>query len=142
MDTLQQINQWSHTHHPRWLVVLRVALGICLFVKGISFLYNNTILEEALQSNRFTIQYQWIPLLITCVHLLSGFFIIIGMLTRWASLLQIPILAGAVLYNFNNSSLGGNELIFAIVLLILVVFFLIEGGGPISLDNWLRKNPK
>jgi hypothetical protein len=44
MGTLQQINRWSLTHHPRWLVVLRAILGICLFFKGIFFLVNTATL--------------------------------------------------------------------------------------------------
>jgi putative oxidoreductase len=140
MNTLQQIDRWSLTHHPRWLVVLRVALGICLFIKGISFLYNTTLLHEALQSSSFMHRYEWAPLFITWMHLLGGFLILIGMLTRWAVLLQLPILLGAVIYNFNNGLFANNELPFAIVILLLLILFLVEGGGPLSLDNWLRKN--
>jgi hypothetical protein len=34
----------------------------------------------------------------------------------------------------------GSELLFAIAILVLLLFFLVEGGGPISLDNYLGKN--
>ena len=49
MGTLQQIHRWSLSHHPRWLVVLRVILGICLFFKGIFFLVNTATLEDLSQ---------------------------------------------------------------------------------------------
>lgn len=143
MGTLQQVEQWSATHHPKWLVVLRVALGLCLFIKGISFLNNSIMLDQLLAGSVMSNSVDWLPLAITSVHLLGGFLIIIGLLTRWAVLLQIPILVGAVIFisrkqGFANS---GSELIFALVILILLIMFLIEGGGPISLDNYFKKNP-
>jgi putative oxidoreductase len=141
MGTLQQIHQWSLTHHPRWLVVLRVALGCCLFVKGISFLYSSTLIEQALQNKSFIAMEEWAPIAITWVHLLGGFFIIIGLLTRWSVLPQIAILVAAVIFNINNNLFAISELPFSLLLLLLSAFFLIEGGGPVSLDNWLRKNP-
>jgi putative oxidoreductase len=141
MGTLQQIHQWSLTHHPRWLVVLRVALGCCLFIKGISFLYSSTIIEQALQTKSFIAIEEWAPIAITWVHLLGGFLIIIGLLTRWAVLPQIVILIAAVIFNISNNLFGISELPFSLLLLLLSAFFLVEGGGPVSLDNWLRKNP-
>ena len=55
MGTLQRILAWSSTHHPKWLVVLRVALGLCLFFKGISFM-NNAVMVNQLISGRHGIR--------------------------------------------------------------------------------------
>jgi putative oxidoreductase len=144
MTTLQQIHQWSLTHHPRWLVVLRVALGLCLFFKGISFMVNATELQQMMQGSVFAGSADWLPLVITWAHLLGGFLIIIGLLTRWAALLQIPILFGAVfLVNLRRGMFAADsEFIFSVLILLMLISFLIEGGGPISLDNYFRKNPK
>ena len=143
MGTLQQIQHWSLTHHPRWLVVLRVALGLCLFIKGFSFMANATIVERFIQYNPLFSKAWWLPIAITWAHLLGGVLIIVGLLTRYAVLLQIPILLGAVIFLTKNSVLGSaGELVFTIAVLLLLVFFLVEGGGPLSFDDYFRKIPK
>ncbi|HEV8507329.1 MAG TPA: DoxX family membrane protein, partial [Chitinophagaceae bacterium] len=78
-----------------------------------------------------------IMLLVTGIafaHLLGGFLLVLGLLTRFACILQIPILIGAIV--LNNSS--GNvfkpfsELTLSILILLLLVYFLIVGNGPWS----------
>lgn len=141
MGTLQQIHRWSLTHHPRWLVVFRVALGLCLFVKGISFLVNTSTLEELVKGSLVASRSDWLVIFITWSHLLGGFLIIIGLLTRWAVLVQIPILMGAIIFiNTQRDAFGAFELPFALLVLVLLIFFLVEGGGPISLDNFFSKH--
>jgi len=144
MGTMQQIQHWSTTHHPKWLVVLRVVLGLSLFIKGISFMNNAVLLNQLISGSIVSQTSDWLPLLITGVHLLGGFLIIIGLLTRWAVAAQIPILIGAVI--FINTQRGavtsGSEIGFAFAILILLFLFLVEGGGPISLDNYFSKNPR
>jgi hypothetical protein len=50
---------------------------------------------------------------------------------------------GAVIFLSKNSVLGsGAELVFTILILLLLILFLIEGGGPISFDNYFRRIPK
>jgi uncharacterized membrane protein YphA (DoxX/SURF4 family) len=141
MGTLQQINQWSLAHHPRWLVVLRVALGICLFFKGIFFLANTSTLEELVKGSLVANRTDWLVIFITWSHLLGGFLIIIGLMTRWAVVLQIPILMGAIIFiNTQRDAFGAFELPFALLVLVMLIFFLVEGGGPISLDNFFKKH--
>ena len=141
MGTLQQIHRWSLAHHPRWLVVLRVALGICLFFKGIFFLANTSTLEELVRGSVVANRADGMVIFITWSHLLGGFLIIIGLLTRWAVLLQIPILMGAIVFiNTQRDAFGSFELPFAFIILLLLILFLIEGGGPVSLDNFFSKH--
>ena len=142
MGMLQQLEKWSATHHPRWLVLLRVALGIALFLKGITFINNSSNLGLLLSESPIGIADSWLVILITWLHLLGGFLIIIGLLTRLAALVQIPILIGAVI--FVNAPKGvyaaESEFGFSLVVLLLLIFFFVEGGGPISLDNFFKKN--
>jgi len=136
MGLLHQINHWSATHHPRWLVFPRVALGLSLFVKGISFMQSRTDLESLVAQISFGNFSSWIALTVTWLHLLGGFLIIIGLLTRLAVALQIPILIGAV---FLINQQTGSEFMFALAILLLLIFFFFEGGGPLSLDNFFAK---
>lgn len=144
MGTLQQLEHWRATHHPRWLVFLRVALGICLFFKGITFMNNSVHLETILAESNLNSYDSWLPLVITWAHLLGGFLIIIGLLTRWAIVLQLPVLLGAIF--IVNSPQGifseGSEFGFSVIVFLWLVFFLIEGAGPLSLDNYFKQHPK
>ena len=140
---LGQLEQWSTRHHPRWLVVLRVALGLCLFFKGFTFMRDTVALQIMLSERGLSNYAEWLPLVITWIHLLGGFLIIIGLLTRWAVLLQIPILLGAVILVGSSQGVfaAETEFVFALFVLLLLVFFFFEGGGPISIDNFIKKNP-
>lgn len=144
MTTLQQIRNWSATHHPRWLVIVRVGVGLFLFAKGITFMRDATLLDRLLYGSASLAENEMhlLPLLITMANLLSGFLLTVGLWTRLVALLQIPILIGAII--FINAQKGGftpdSELSLAIITLLLVIFFLIEGGGPLSLDAYFEKN--
>src|SRR5580658_7098448 len=105
MGTLRQIQDWSTTHHPRWLVVLRVALGVCLFAKGIVFMSNSILLERLLSGSPMSGNAGWLSIVITWANLLGGFFLVVGLMTRLVAIIQIPILAGAII--FINSQKGG-----------------------------------
>jgi uncharacterized membrane protein YphA (DoxX/SURF4 family) len=144
MTTLQSIRHWSATHHPRWLIIVRIGLGLFLFAKGINFMRDTTLLDSLFYGNASLHENQthWMPLVITWANLLGGFMLMVGLWTRLVALLQIPILVGAIV--FINSQKGGfapeSELGLAILSLLLVIFFLVEGGGPLSLDAYLEKN--
>jgi uncharacterized membrane protein YphA (DoxX/SURF4 family) len=144
MSTLQQIRQWSTTHHPRWLVIVRMGLGLFLFAKGISFMRDSALLEELIygQSRLAESSTHWLPIMITCSNLLGGFMLMVGLWTRLVALLEIPILIGAIV-DMNTQRSGfdpGSELALAILVLVLLIFFLIEGGGPLSLDGYFKRN--
>jgi putative oxidoreductase len=140
MIFIRRIDKWSSTHHPWWLVFLRVILGGCLFVKGMSFLQDAQYLENLIAGTRFNSNNNiLLAQIITWVHLLGGTFIVIGFFTRLSVLLQIPILLGAII--FVNAKMGfspGSELGFALLILLLLIVFFIEGGGPLSLDNYFK----
>jgi uncharacterized membrane protein YphA (DoxX/SURF4 family) len=138
MGTLQQLEKWSTTHHPRWLVFLRVILGVCLILKGISFMSDTVHLESLLAETSINNLSGWIAIVITWLHLLGGFFIIVGLFTRVTTLLLIPILLGAVLLvNLPKGIFApGSEFGFSLAVLILLIVFFIEGGGRLSLDNY------
>ena len=67
--------------------------------------------------------------------------ILAGLFTRLAVLLQIPILIGAVFFVNAKQGVfaGASDLLFSVIILVMLCFFLVEGGGPFSLDNALRK---
>ncbi len=97
MSLMHQMNEWSSKHHPKWLVVLRVVLGLCLFLKGVSFIQNNVLLSDVISQTSFINNAGWLTTLIPWLHLLGGSLILAGLFTRLFCLVQIPILLGAII---------------------------------------------
>jgi len=140
MNLLHRVDRWSTTHHPPWLVVMRIALGIGLFIKGIGFISDTARLQQLLSYSHFTQPFPWLSYVITWLHLFGGFMIIIGLFTRLMAALQLPILLGAVLFINGNGGIfaSGSELGLALAVLLLLVVFVVEGGGPLSLDHFFK----
>ena len=143
MGMLHQLQQWSITHHPKWLVIVRVALGFSLILKGFYFISNSVYLQNMLQQSNLS-GMDWLKIVIPVLHLAGGSLIVAGLFTRWAVLIQIPILVGAVFFvNARHGVFAGqSELGLSLAILVLLCFFFAEGGGPISLDDYFRRNPK
>jgi uncharacterized membrane protein YphA (DoxX/SURF4 family) len=40
MNLVQRVEHWGDTHHPQWLDVVRILLGVFLCYKGVDFLMN------------------------------------------------------------------------------------------------------
>lgn len=143
MSLQSQLNKWSNNHHPKWLVVLRVGLGLCLFIKGIQFIQNTTLISQIISGSSFQ-KFIWLQTVIPWIHLLGAVFIIIGLFTRIAILFQIPILIGAIFFVHSRKGIfaGETDLLFSIVIFILLIVFLVEGGGPFSWDHSLHKEKR
>ncbi len=144
MSLMEQLDAWSGKHHPKWLVVFRVVLGLSLMLKGISFIQNNVLLSDVIAQTSFINNAAWLTSLVPWLHLLGGTLILAGLFTRLCCLVQLPILLGAVILVNVKQGLfaGGSDLLFSLIILILLLFFFVEGGGPLSLDNFLRNSAK
>lgn len=145
MNLLQRIDRWGETHHPRWLDGIRVLLGIFLFYKGVVFIQNIDVLKAVINENpALTVMSFWLAHYIVFAHLTGGVLIIFGLLTRVAVLANIPVLLGAIIFVHTSTGLfsvhGGVGL--SILVLLLLVFFLVEGSGPISFDDYIRRHPE
>ncbi len=145
MNVILELNKWSSTHHPRWLVALRIALGISLFIKGFQFVQNTAFLQQVISETG--VPYNsggWLQASIPWIHLFGGLLICLGLLTRLAALIQIPVVLGAIFFvNLRHGlALGGSELLFSILILVLLFVFVIEGSGPISMDGVIRDSRK
>lgn len=137
MGTVRQLETWSARHNPKWLVVLRAGLGLCLFIKGIQFIYNNNLLNQIFAGSVLLSKFSWLAIAIAYMHLLGGVFILAGLFTRLACMVQIPILLGAVFFvNMKQGFFsGGADLPFSVIILLLLCFFVVEGGGYFYLDH-------
>jgi putative oxidoreductase len=142
MNFLQKIENYGDTHHPMWLDIIRVSLGVILFFKGIHFVSDTTTLLEMIQNSPFTAWAVVLAHYVGFAHLVGGLCIAIGLITRTAVLFQLPVLIGAVF--FINAPRGiyavGSELEYSILVLFLLIFFLIYGSGPLSADAMIKKS--
>ena len=135
MNFLQRLEQWGNSHHPKWLDIIRIALGIFLCYKGIDFLMNMSDLIGLMKSKSFShFSYVLAGQYVVFAHILGGILLALGLFTRFACLIQIPILLGAVLFVNTNKDLlrPYSALLFSILVLLLLIYFLIIGSGPLS----------
>lgn len=142
MNLIQRVENWGDHHHPKWLDILRIALGLFLCFKGIEYA-NNMSQLMTLMSNRVPFSDFMIIILVHYVlfaHLFGGFLLIVGLLTRIACIIQIPILLGAIIFvNATNLLNQFSELTLSILVLLLLIYFLVVGSGPWSLDAAINR---
>ncbi|MES2458319.1 MAG: DoxX family protein [Bacteroidota bacterium] len=148
MTVIQKIEHWGDLHHAKWLDLIRIVLGILIFSKGIAIVSNTEILQNMLLQNNvfgFTGVMASIAIhIVGFVHLVGGILITIGLVTRFAVVIQIPILLCAVF--FVNLSQGlsplNDELWLSIIVLFLLVLFWVVGSGPYSVDESMKKKQR
>ncbi|MFD0766794.1 DoxX family protein [Mucilaginibacter lutimaris] len=141
MNAIHKIEHWGDTHHPAILDLLRITLGIFLFLKGYGFFHNMAFLEYTIQEqNLINLSPAALEILmyyITFMHLAGGILITLGLLTRLSSILQLPIVIGAVFFiNIFKTTLN-SDLWLSIFACVLLVMFAFIGSGPISLNRVL-----
>ena len=137
MGTIKSLNKWANAHTYLPIDLLRIALGVFLFIKGINFMGDSQMLMnlfkpmENMAGGMIIIHY------VAPAHFIGGILIAFGLLTRWAILAQVPILIGAIAINFVGE-MNSNNLILAIVTLLVCAFFLVYGSGKHSADYYLK----
>jgi uncharacterized membrane protein YphA (DoxX/SURF4 family) len=136
MDLLHRVEYWGERHHPRWMDIVRIALGIFLVYKGIDFLQNigDLVTLMSIKTSFGDFSYIMIGHLIVFAHIMGGICIALGVLTRFACIMQIPILLGAVFLVNWQVAQPYSELVISLIVLLLLVYFLVAGNGPLSVN--------
>jgi len=144
MNVIRKIEHWGDVHHAKWLDYLRIILGLLIFSKGVSFISDTSTLQNLiLNNNVFGFSGMMITVAIHIVafaHLVGGLLITLGLVTRFAVVIQIPILVVAVFFvNLTRGFSGLNsELWLSVVTLFLLILFWVIGSGPLSVDEGLK----
>lgn len=145
MNVIQKVEHWGDAHHTKWLDVVRIVLGLIIFSKGISLISDTGHQQELLFKNSvfgFSEMMSSVAIhVVAFAHLVGGILITIGLVTRFAVVIQIPILICAILFvNISNGFSGLNsELWLSIIVLFLLVLFWVVGSGPLSVDQQIRR---
>ena len=139
MTLQQKISDWTETHNPKWLAFFRVALGLSLLLKGFAF-FNNVPQFHELMINSFHMDHSWMDYAVIWINIIAGFLIIIGVFTRLASLIQIPIVLGAIIFVHAREGIFAfqSNLVFSILILLFLVVFFVEGDGQASFMNYYK----
>lgn len=137
MDKIKSLNKWANAHTYFSVDLVRIALGVILFFKGVTFITNLQYLQDLLSpfdkfgGGMILLHY------IASAHILGGILIVFGLLTRWAIMAQLPILIGAVIINFLGE-MHSQNLFLSLVTLAICIFFLIYGSGKHSADYYFK----
>ncbi len=143
MKTLDKIHDWGDRHYPKWLDVVRIALGLVLIWKGIEFIFNLNVLADFLNETGLTdeigtsVFLTLLTYLIIALHLAGGICIALGVRTRLFCLLNLPILFGAVfLVNFRENIFKPySEFWLSLFVLLGVICFFVEGNGYLAIER-------
>lgn len=142
MNVVTNIEKWGNAHRPGWLDIFRIILGVFITFKGLFFITHMNELE--LTTSGINVYFAGVVLshYIVFAHILGGPFIIFGLFTRIVSVVQLPILIGAIVFvNLPRGilSVANMELWVSAVVLAGLLVFIIFGAGRFSLDEKRRK---
>ena len=136
------VTEKTHITQPAWLTILWISLGIVLFLKAIVFIRDTTLLQTMIQNTGiglFSKNANALSFIVAYLTLLCGLFILSGLFTKTASIVQIPILIVAIFFvNSKNISQSSFELIVSVIVLVLLVVFAAKGSGTLSADEFFR----
>jgi uncharacterized membrane protein YphA (DoxX/SURF4 family) len=144
IERLKALGDWLDARRDYFFDMLRIYLGIGLFVKGLQFIWNFEYLEAVFpESDKLQFLKGAILHYIPLAHLGGGLLLAVGLLTRVSALFQIPILLGAafVVYLPEGVFSYNQDFQFTALVLFLLILILLHGPGPLSVDHYLRKRP-
>ena len=136
---MQKYIAWAESRRELWLDCVRIYLGLGLLARGVLIAFN--IRTDFFMNLLSHSSEQWLmsgALLhyVTGAHLVGGALLTVGLFTRIAAAVQIPILVGAVFVVHRTDGLFalGQSLELSALVLFLLVVFLVAGAGPLSID--------
>lgn len=140
MYLLHKIDVWSEKHHPLWLDFFRVLLGTVLVWQALYFIVNKSAIVQIVDQYGFGFYTMTAAHAIIGIHLVGGFLIFFGLLTRFAAAIQLPVLLSNIIFVVipNGFMSIRPEAELTLIVFALVLLFLFEGSGHYSLDNYLK----
>lgn len=140
-NTLKQYSpkQIAVEYRHYWIEGLRIFFGALLFYRGYYFVENLSEIY-ALIEETFTIATFFVVHYVVAGHLVGGIMLCLGLLTRFAALIQIPILIGAAFFVHGMGLFGpATEQEYTLLVLVLLIVFFFYGGGKWSVDHNLMR---
>lgn len=136
----QKLMHYGDTHHNKIMEIVRMLLGVVLVLKGYYYISNTEELNQLLLDNKFHLYNYVVIHYVAFAHLIFGICIIIGLITRFAVAVQIPILLGAIIFVHAKAGLltPNPDFLLSALVLVLLIFFFFYGSGPWSMDGYME----
>mgnify|MGYP006284405707 CR=1 FL=1 len=137
MSRYRTLVDWINEHRAVALDLVRMYLGVGLFIRGLLFAYESQGVGVLVDLSEFSLASAALAHYVTFAHLVGGLMLAAGLLTRIAALIQIPILAGAVfLVHLEQGLLTADQsLEFSALVFFLLVVVFVFGPGKWSADR-------
>jgi uncharacterized membrane protein YphA (DoxX/SURF4 family) len=121
--------------------IIRIFLGIAIFIKGIYFIHNPEALLQILQNSKISGWTLIVEHHVAFTYLVGGILIAIGLITRIAIIFQLPVFFGSIFCCLTQKGFFSvfTDLTFSIVMFVLLIFYLIWGPGKFSVDGYMKK---
>ena len=143
MSVITNVERWGNSHRPAFLDIIRIILGVFITYKGLYFITHMNQLEMTTAGINTYFAGVALAHYVVFAHILGGPLIAVGLFTRIVSLIQLPILLGAVLlvnYPKGYLSIGQHmELWTSLLVLIGLIVMMVFGAGQYSIDAKRRK---
>ncbi|HEX7862002.1 MAG TPA: DoxX family protein [Verrucomicrobiae bacterium] len=131
--TWNSFTAWVETHRRHILDLIRIYLGVGLIIKGIFYLMNSTLIAPSVTPNWLTS----IAPIVPYIHIVGGALLAVGLLTRLAAIVQMPIIFAALSFihlPYMGQSMAAREDVeFSALVLFLLAVIALAGPGPFSL---------
>jgi putative oxidoreductase len=130
-------------NHPALgLDVLRIYIGIALFVRGATYIAHPEALVEYMKDSQLWVMPLVVSHYVVAAHVVGGILLALGLATRAAALAQVPVLTGAVFVVHWREGLlsAGQSLELSALVLALLLVISVFGAGEFSLDRVLAKS--
>ena len=146
MKNINDCKQWIQSHVDVVIDLVRMYLGVGLFVKGLYFLMHKEEMQKLLEgADNVVFAQSAVAHYVIPVHLVGGLLLAIGLLTRLAAVAQMPILIGALFYLWLPKVLlieQRQNLEFAALVLFLLALIFVYGGGRFSVDHLITRKDR
>lgn len=116
--------QWANVSLPTDIV--RIFLGLALFIRGILLWQDPSSISQFIEESTIP----GILSYITFGHIIGGLMLMLGLLTRLAAFIQIPILTGAVFVVHLREGLISPQQSLELSALVLFLLLIIFAFGP------------
>jgi putative oxidoreductase len=142
MKNVTHLNHWIKTHGDLALDLVRIYLGIGLIIKAVFFMtHSDYLLNMMATAGSWWFAPAMLVHYIVLAHFCGGVCLVLGLFTRTAALVQLPILFSALLYvhlpHIISSMEARENAEFTGLVLFLLSLISVYGAGRWSLDHWL-----
>jgi putative oxidoreductase len=143
---IKQCKTWIQAHEDIFMDLVRIYLGVGLFIKGIFFMMHRDYLIGLMdRSGNLWFAPAGAAHYVVPAHLVGGVLLALGLLTRVAAVAQIPVLLGAIFYVYLPRMMqvepveARQNLEFSALVLFLLMLISIYGAGRWSVDYLLTR---